>query len=634
MYKANSKMTTKIFSSVGITTSVKHFPYTQPNKFDPHKTTLDIKISKEKLKKDFFSYFENVLPFSGMVMTTHMLNSNIDPLNNVSFSKKWISLLRDESNLNYDGIIISDAVEMIDNFPPEIKYHGMKWNERLDLNINPISITTLRTILSGHDMILSQTSSDQYETRYRDLMKLACQDDSLGKKLRLRINESYDRIKRYKEKNKEALSNITKVSNADISYLVGAANSKSCDIERVKNIVSKMPSVKTIDFNNNCYEQQFDIIDKELINKFLIDTKEIKDNLPVHDYIEALLSSNNEVVVDVLDYIKVNEDKRSKILKKVQKMYGSNDPVRKMNALALFAIIGKFPPELIKNIFKNNEKSSIDTIIKLSLKYKIPRPNLNTTEVIKLFEGYQNDLNNAKGWRNKNKIYKQITDYLRLIFPSEYLKNSGINEFNSLPIDPRIKADHLGVTGNISRMTLENLMNFVKVIDHDESISIITPFGYINYDSMSFWGTTMIERLSQFSDIDKSKLERKIGKIKSTNRIDSYVLKSCNFLIKPSKKSRKHFINSLKKILPFDYPLQLDFGIYTNGSFTYLRTSLNSLLLSNAKDYLNNKDKKLIIKILKKIKEEIIIYKKSTARDKILSEISDMKSKYQKIIDK
>lgn len=136
-------------------------------------------------------------------MTTHVLNSNIDKDNVVTFSPEWIRILREE--VNYDGLIMTDGIFMFNNYPESIKKMAAQWPQDQVSMTSEHAIFAARSILAGHDMVVVESiAADTYKI-FKELLFLACQNKPLGNKFRARVNESYNRIVTYKKKHNKEL---------------------------------------------------------------------------------------------------------------------------------------------------------------------------------------------------------------------------------------------------------------------------------------------------------------------------------------------------------------------------------------------------------------------------------------------
>ncbi len=190
-----------IFHKAGIATTNKHFPYT-PTTYNLHDKTADDKMPREAVRKKM-EPFRELASESDFLMTTHVLNSNIDKENVVTFSPEWIRILREE--VKYDGLIMTDGIFMFNNYPESIKKMAAHWPQDQVPMRSEHAIFAARSILAGHDMVVVESiAADTYEI-FKELLYLACQNKSLGNKFRARVNESYKRIADYKKKHNSEL---------------------------------------------------------------------------------------------------------------------------------------------------------------------------------------------------------------------------------------------------------------------------------------------------------------------------------------------------------------------------------------------------------------------------------------------
>lgn len=184
----------EIFRKAGIATTNKHFPYT-PTTYNLHDTTVDDKISKTAVNKKL-EPFRELASESDFLMTTHVLNSNIDKENVATFSPEWIRILRED--VKYDGLIMTDGIFMFNKYPDSVKKMASQWPQDQVPLKSEHAIFAARSILAGHDIVLIESiAADTYKI-YKELLFLACQDKPIGKEFRARVNQSYKRIISYK----------------------------------------------------------------------------------------------------------------------------------------------------------------------------------------------------------------------------------------------------------------------------------------------------------------------------------------------------------------------------------------------------------------------------------------------------
>ncbi len=114
-----------------IATVIKHIPGHGLAKVDSHKKLPIISQKKKYLLKKDFKVFKKKK--SLMAMTGHLLFSNIDPMNNVTHSKKMVNIIRNE--IGFKNLIITDDLSM----------------KALD---NSIATRTKKSFLAGCNIVL------------------------------------------------------------------------------------------------------------------------------------------------------------------------------------------------------------------------------------------------------------------------------------------------------------------------------------------------------------------------------------------------------------------------------------------------------------------------------------------------
>jgi beta-N-acetylhexosaminidase len=106
----------------GILCCAKHFPGLGSADIDPHENISTTDIGADEFRRVHWQPFARAIELRvDMVMTTHLLASDLDSENMATFSKKIVSShLRDE--LGFAGVIITDDLSMgavKNNFTPE-----------------------------------------------------------------------------------------------------------------------------------------------------------------------------------------------------------------------------------------------------------------------------------------------------------------------------------------------------------------------------------------------------------------------------------------------------------------------------------------------------------------------------------
>jgi hypothetical protein len=86
--------------------------------------------------------------------------------------------------------------------------------------IDRTSSWALRAILAGHDLIIVEGSAALTWRTFQGLLAVACSNTSLGKELRLRIEESYTKIEGWKQAHEASLRREIDVPAAVITKVV------------------------------------------------------------------------------------------------------------------------------------------------------------------------------------------------------------------------------------------------------------------------------------------------------------------------------------------------------------------------------------------------------------------------------
>lgn len=186
----------------GTAATLKHFPYL-PAGHDLHADSLDTEDSREAVATKTL-VFRNLAGKADFVMTTHLINSQVDP-ELVTFSPEWIGRLRRDAG--FDGVIVTDALLMIARYKSLWPSIVAAWGREEAVRPREgVSIYAARALLAGHDMVLLEGTASNTRRVFADLHYIACQDTAHGKALRSRITESYERVTAYKERNRAALT--------------------------------------------------------------------------------------------------------------------------------------------------------------------------------------------------------------------------------------------------------------------------------------------------------------------------------------------------------------------------------------------------------------------------------------------
>ena len=163
-------------SNQNILTCAKHFPGLGSCSIDPHENISNSDKTIENLKNYHWLPFTNAIKNDvDSIMTTHILNKNLDCENISTFSAKTIEILRNE--LSFDGPILSDDLNM-----------GGAGNSN---NIKEISLNALK---AGHNLIMISKEIDLQRRAIYCIKESYKRDGDF----RLSIERSNGKIERFK----------------------------------------------------------------------------------------------------------------------------------------------------------------------------------------------------------------------------------------------------------------------------------------------------------------------------------------------------------------------------------------------------------------------------------------------------
>jgi beta-glucosidase-like glycosyl hydrolase len=521
----------KEFEQFGIDTAAKHYPYTEQDKYNLHVTFQDTKIKSEKAKEKLV-YFKELNNRSGLIMTTHMFSSEIDPLNIVTHSKKWIKILRDD--VGFRGLIITDATDMVDDYTNEKKFLGQNWIIPPSLKIHSESYVPLRAILSGHDMILSQYAAREVEYIYKDLMTLAAQQNSLGRELRARIKNSYKRIARYKKNNFERLSHMPELTDEDMNIIKGIEErtyESGCIPlkENERKVVEKLHSPGRVKLD--LIEENLDLVEKSSLSKISqkILAKEISLNqLSPESFALALLEHNQDIISQVVSYLEENIESKEKVFHYAQNLLRDKEVEK---AHLLFAQIKKWPKGLINQYFLDHRINIIKNLVTIYQTHYVPPVTLDIENVDTFLKTA--DL--------KKKEMALLVEY---IFPEEEdLLKHGLDRFLQLSISPLQKIRALINLEVLGKHTQEGLEFLIQQLPQYHS----QDFSYEDEGIVD--DETLIEYLIEvvnsrvLTRLERSELSELI-KINAVERLSRFKLGFVKLNISPIQKNLDHFVNS------------------------------------------------------------------------------------------
>jgi len=171
----------KAHREIGILCALKHFPGHGSSTQDSHKGLTD--ITKTWTERELVPYQELIVQdLADIIMTAHVYNAELDHRYPATLSKAIITgILRDR--LNYDGVVISDDMQM----GAIADHYGFETAIEL-------------TLKAGVDIILIGNNSEYDETAAARAVNVIKKMVSSGRISPDRVNQSYLRIQRLKQK--------------------------------------------------------------------------------------------------------------------------------------------------------------------------------------------------------------------------------------------------------------------------------------------------------------------------------------------------------------------------------------------------------------------------------------------------
>lgn len=230
-----------IYSKVGIILVLKHFPFTHEI-LDIHYNLIDMKAPLKVVEKNHFPLFKEFSKYDNPIMTTHMISSDID-FNMITFSKKWINLLRDNVGMK-ENLIFSDSISMFRSYPDEILNYDfpLKWKN----NYNHPSILFTRTVLAGHNVVINREASEYQVLMIKDVIKLMSESTVIKDPLNQALLANEKKVKAFKNKYKKQLLFFPELNQKEIDQLMEGMKLSDqvpdafCSRPDIKNIFNKI----------------------------------------------------------------------------------------------------------------------------------------------------------------------------------------------------------------------------------------------------------------------------------------------------------------------------------------------------------------------------------------------------------
>jgi len=206
----------------GLAPVLKHYP-TLPAGANLHRESPDTRIPAAEMAERAAA-FRALAPGAGIMMTTHFLDSVVDP-GIVTFSSAWNAILRAQTG--FRGLLMTDGLLMLKNYADRTAISGslsggssMGLGARDAAGVDQAAVWAARAILAGHDMVIVEGSAAQTTRAFEGLLTLACAGTVTGDRLAARITESWKRISDWKEARAALLRGRIDVPPATIQAII------------------------------------------------------------------------------------------------------------------------------------------------------------------------------------------------------------------------------------------------------------------------------------------------------------------------------------------------------------------------------------------------------------------------------
>lgn len=355
------------FKNAGLETTLKHFPYT-PSDYNLHKTSKDTKIPMKEVDDTYMPIYRELAGQSGMLMTTHLFNSEVDPSNMATFSKVWMKKLRNE--VGFKGLVMTDALFMINSYPETMKQMSRDWPKHLDKDFNKdLSRFAIKSILAGHDMVFLETPAKETEEVYDDVARFACTDDKMASDFRKRVRDSYNRITTYKKANPQLKTKPSSLTPAEVTKLIEARKKGSAlcneNFTELSKIIAKTKTKKTIsDKTVFCDPFTFDEspLNDELKKLDLNMNVDLAKNLLINSF------NNPEDYNTSINYLSKNPDTAAKIFESLKQDYFGGNADERATAMEAMAKLGFLEKnsEIIDEVVKSGLYSELSRYLELA----------------------------------------------------------------------------------------------------------------------------------------------------------------------------------------------------------------------------------------------------------------------------
>lgn len=196
----------------GLEPVIKHFPFL-PSGANLHASSPDTRVPRAAAEERVRA-FRDLAAWSPIMMTTHLTDSLVDS-RIVTFSPPWITLLR--GSTGFEGLLMSDGLLMLKAYADRRAF-GPAGPE--EAGMDPTAAWAVRAILAGHDFVIVEGSARQTTRVFDGVLAAACGGSPQGVALADRIEESYHKIRAYKEAHASALRREIDIPRAAIDAIV------------------------------------------------------------------------------------------------------------------------------------------------------------------------------------------------------------------------------------------------------------------------------------------------------------------------------------------------------------------------------------------------------------------------------
>ena len=352
-----------------VETTLKHFPYT-PSDYSLETQSKDTAVPASEVDAKYMPVYKEFANRAGFAMSTHLLNSQVDPNNMTTFSRKWTDKLRNEANFN--GILMTDALFMISRYKDTMNSLTRTWTDTKNVTFhNDVSIFAAKALLAGHDMIFLESPAKETAEVFSDLVSLACQNSSTGQRLRSRVLTAFDKIKAYKDKNRDALNTSQKLPAPLVEKLIAArAATDVCavDISSIKREVAMLDQTKQLchDFH---HAQPAGIQD-------LANLHELVAHMSPNELREAILSNDAALIDEVLPLINQRPELKNKILAEAEQQFATGTEKERLNAIQTMKALDTWPPSVLRNALTAKDPKVLSQLMQQARYSDLPAVDL------------------------------------------------------------------------------------------------------------------------------------------------------------------------------------------------------------------------------------------------------------------